>query len=535
MAKGIMRRFKLREISAVDFPAQGDAKFAIAKRRDDAAPSEAALPAPYIGKVGKLPDGVVAYAKRGAKADLAKTGAALPDGSFGIENRADIRNASRLVWNGAHMVKARAHIIDRANALGAAESLPADWRDGTMTFKATRDLTNDEAVAKFSQAVEAFIAEQTDAGVENDVAVAKAREFANALVAEVDVSVSAMQSVFAEIEKDAAETDKDGALQKSFCQFKAHIQGITADGIENAVVKAALQEAGFKVTEGGTLAKSGDSEMGVDLKKFLGLPATATDADVEKALKAREDAANLSKNMLKLSASHLAYIGKAQAAGKMTEAQVAEFVAKSDTDRAAYMKANPFAPKKPADPTADPDADEDEDCPPGQMPMGKRGEDFLVVEGETIRKSDVGASAFAIIKAQTASIEKLADESAINAITKRVEPLSYIGKADEVAGLLHSIHKLGGKGPEIAKAVEAKFTSLNEVIVKGVKDGKSIFTEIGKGGGNGGGADAKTEIETLAQKMVTDGKARNIFKARDLVRTQNPELAKREQDEKKAA
>ena len=56
--------------------------------------------------------------------------------------------------------------------------------------------------------------------------------------------------------------------------------------------------------------------MGFDIKKFLGLPATATDADIEKAIGTKVDAGksalDMAKSALKLSASHLAYLAKAR-------------------------------------------------------------------------------------------------------------------------------------------------------------------------------------------------------------------------------
>jgi hypothetical protein len=61
----------------------------------------------------------------------AGNGAALPDGSFPIENRGDLKNAIRAIGRAKDKAKAKAHIIARARALGATDLLPDDWRGST--------------------------------------------------------------------------------------------------------------------------------------------------------------------------------------------------------------------------------------------------------------------------------------------------------------------------------------------------------------------------------------------------------------------
>lgn len=57
----------------------------------------------------------------------ANSGAALPDGSFPIENTSDLKNAVRAIGRAKDRVKAMAHIKSRAKALGATNLLPDDW------------------------------------------------------------------------------------------------------------------------------------------------------------------------------------------------------------------------------------------------------------------------------------------------------------------------------------------------------------------------------------------------------------------------
>ncbi|MCC8945993.1 hypothetical protein H8A97_13010 [Bradyrhizobium sp. Arg62] len=108
MSKRIMRAFKMNEISAVDRPAQAGARMTIMKR-DDSEP----------------------YWKRSFSQDqrdhLASTGAALPDGSFPIQNGSDLENAIHAVGRANDPAKAKAHIIARAKSLGLASKLPDGW------------------------------------------------------------------------------------------------------------------------------------------------------------------------------------------------------------------------------------------------------------------------------------------------------------------------------------------------------------------------------------------------------------------------
>jgi len=60
--------------------------------------------------------------------ELAKKGAAMPDGSFPIENEGDLRNAIKLAGNAKNPDAAKAHIKKRARALGLTKLIPEDWQ-----------------------------------------------------------------------------------------------------------------------------------------------------------------------------------------------------------------------------------------------------------------------------------------------------------------------------------------------------------------------------------------------------------------------
>lgn len=63
-----------------------------------------------------------------ARRRMAASGEAMPDGSFPIANRTDLRNAIQSVGRASNYEAARRHIISRARALGAEEMLPEDWK-----------------------------------------------------------------------------------------------------------------------------------------------------------------------------------------------------------------------------------------------------------------------------------------------------------------------------------------------------------------------------------------------------------------------
>lgn len=65
----------------------------------------------------------------------AKSGAAMGDGSFPIENGSDLKNAVRLAGNAKDPAKAKAHIKSRAKALGLSSEIPDTWKGATMTTK----------------------------------------------------------------------------------------------------------------------------------------------------------------------------------------------------------------------------------------------------------------------------------------------------------------------------------------------------------------------------------------------------------------
>jgi len=70
----------------------------------------------------------------------AKSGKAMPDGSFPIADKEDLHNAIRLAGKAKNPAAARAHIKRRAAALGASDMIPSDWKDGAKKADAAGDV-----------------------------------------------------------------------------------------------------------------------------------------------------------------------------------------------------------------------------------------------------------------------------------------------------------------------------------------------------------------------------------------------------------
>jgi hypothetical protein len=61
---------------------------------------------------------------------LAESGAAMPDGGYPIESKADLKNAVQAFGRAKNKKAVKAHIKARAKALGAESELPDSWKDG---------------------------------------------------------------------------------------------------------------------------------------------------------------------------------------------------------------------------------------------------------------------------------------------------------------------------------------------------------------------------------------------------------------------
>lgn len=109
-----LKNLVVKEVSLVDKPANPQAVVLFSKRADP----------------------IDEYMKRefsdDKRKELASSGAALPDGSFPIENGSDLENAIRAIGRAKDPAKAKAHIKSRAKSLGLSDKIPSDWEGGKI-------------------------------------------------------------------------------------------------------------------------------------------------------------------------------------------------------------------------------------------------------------------------------------------------------------------------------------------------------------------------------------------------------------------
>lgn len=74
--------------------------------------------------------------------DAAKSGEAMPDGSFPIKNKSDLRNAIQAHGRASNPEKVKAHIKTRAKALDAEDELPKEWKKSDATGDIQKDMSS---------------------------------------------------------------------------------------------------------------------------------------------------------------------------------------------------------------------------------------------------------------------------------------------------------------------------------------------------------------------------------------------------------
>jgi hypothetical protein len=160
----------------------------------------------------ELPEAVVAYLKRDFSDDnrkeLASSGAALPDGSFPIENKGDLENAIRAIGRAKDPEKAKAHIKARAKALGASDSIPDTWAKRSVPVG-----------KEYSTAADMIGEAALDAGVEEATVMAAHKAL-----------TSSMESIVVDGGSSLTKIQKRALITKSFEQCVEFLAGEATDG-----------------------------------------------------------------------------------------------------------------------------------------------------------------------------------------------------------------------------------------------------------------------------------------------------------------
>jgi hypothetical protein len=288
---------------------------------------------------------------------------------------------------------------------------------------------------------------------------------------------------------------KDEAKAKAHIVSRAKSMGLSSALPENWTTKA---------DDG--LNREGESDMDKELLKSLGLPETATAADVAKAV-----------------AAVVAKAAKAEEDGAK---------AKADAEKATRKAAMTADEKAHTDGMSDGDADDFMQKPAADrasaISNAKKNDETFVAKGVTIRKSAVGADAFAFMKAQaeeiaanTLAIAKANEIAADAVFAKRAgEELSHMsGTVEERAAMLKGVEAISDP---IAKAAALKGLQTANTLAK------SAFGKIGTGGGmgngNGGGAATADTLNDLAKDYMKNNPKTTFAKAYDTVCVENPAL-----------
>lgn len=299
-----------------------------------------------------------------------------------------------------------------------------------------------------------------------------------AAITPIDQAVKALAKVYQSILTTDA-IDKIAAVKKAVSDFRAHVAKI--EGANDDDVVAALSTAGLSLTPDEVVKNSKEIEKMDALKKALGLPETATEADVLKAIEANALAAKRGASVQKMSVDARAHYAA------LPDDKKAGF---ADMSQAEQDAAAEEAKKKPT----------------------AKSDDQVRLEKAEKTAADA-----------LAEVAKLQDKDALSDVVKRVTPLTMIGKADDIGALIHKMAKVDKAA---AEQIEAIFKALNERLAK-----SALFTE--NGSSRNGITKATEEIQKLAEEMVRKDAKVSIEKARMEVRKSNPDLKKREDEERK--
>lgn len=486
-----LKNLEVREVSFVTAPANPGARILFYK---------SAAPPPILklvedGGVFARADGQLLQRKGAAWVALAKDAAAaqpywktdtarfagidktaaLDDGAFPIKDAGDIAKAIAQIGLAKDAGAAVAHISAMASKLSKADLIPASWADFVQTQKAFDD----------------------------DQLTVKATEAATALA-----------KSFEGIAIDKGEADRESAKSESLKQFAEYVKGTFPDGFANPALIKAMAMFGFEIGADGVVFK-GEVPMTIaaDIRKALGLKDDATDAEVMKAI------TGTAKGELdKLNAE----LALAKSLGELNDSERGFIAKMSPEDKKRFAGMSPADRKKEMD-----------DC-------NKSDESLTMADGTSVKKSAVGDAVFAVLKGQQTTLAKQAEEIAKErdqrergeVVKMATTDLRFIGKADEVGGLIHSVTKGDATS---GKALTDLLKALNARLEKG--GDSPLFNE--QGSGRAGVSKALDAINAQAQELISNmakaGKTITLAKARDQIRQANPELRKQEETEAIAA
>jgi len=438
--KRILSALTIGKIAAVDRPCQEHATVTIMKR-DDA--DEAFWKAKYSAQ---------------DRRDMAGK-EAMKDGSYPIKDAADLENAIHAVGRGKNNSHAaiRTHIKTRAKALDLSDKIPGDWK-GSEVGKAL-----DEMFAKYGIATNGAICAETFAEKFDEQL-----QLQN-LWDKFWKGQEALRQSIESIIKDDAVIDKAAMIGQSLDEFSSFINGLVAGDVSKSLtagIAATLAgAAGITTLEGVPMSDT--------LKKALGLPATATEAEVSAAVTKRDDDFKKMQAELaieKMSDKHKAFANNKGA--KLPEGGRDRFAAMTPAERDKHIEDNPVTG----------DGGDDENTEKAL----KAGDAFKSISGQIITKRAAGVM-YDVVKAQDEEIRKSRDAIAKAAEEKAV--LDFAKRADDLGfgkDFGPTLRKAYGGDVTAQLEVEKRIAALNKQVETG-----QLFSNFGKSSPQEGSAESE--------------------------------------------
>jgi hypothetical protein len=325
VVKTVMRSFSMNEISAVDRPAQQEARAAIMKRDDVAKAGYAmAITTVVAGHTHLVSMGGGEYTRRAGdtsyvdghchpwimneagdvilghalghnhgievitkrefsgeqRASAAESGAAMPDGSYPIETLEDLKNAISAFGRAKDQAAVARHIKRRARALDATNLLPdsgvlADLlgkNDSASETQTADDLGQVEDNSMTQQATQSADIAAVEKKFQDQVAVLTKR-------AERAEAVASLSDAHRAFHKSL--TSKEAADAFLAADEPTRNTEIAKAQDANAVVYTAMDGSTFRKSDDPRLAKMAQ-EMDAEKKKRMKMEAEAYKADLEK-------------------------------------------------------------------------------------------------------------------------------------------------------------------------------------------------------------------------------------------------------------
>jgi hypothetical protein len=223
---------------------------------------------------------------------------------------------------------------------------------------------------------------------------------------------------------------------------------------------------------GEPLAEEG--ETAVNIKKSLGLPDTATDAEVAAALEKRDaDAAAL--------AAQVADLTKRATLSDETREHHAALEKAGDKAKAAAF------------------LDKSEDERKKDVALAKSGDETVTVEGQTISKRAVGDAVFSVMKAQSARLD--AQEADIKKARETAELATFTKRAtDDFAHLAGTVEERAAILKHLSTA-PADIQKAADALLKAAEGAAKFAFEKA---GHGGGADPVRKAATVGLQEMAD-------------------------------